>query len=324
MGMLVACGESGSSGTTPKAPTSKSSGAAQTTCEPVAGEQLVVLEDDKQLQTVDNVIPAVNAKVATPDFLSVLDQVSAVLTTEKLVNLNKKTDIDRMTPANVAKEFFDAEGIGGKLFTEKGTTRVVVGAANFSENQTLAHLYAEALNAAGFVASVKTVGNRELYEPALEKGELHVVPEYVGTLTEFLNKKQNGADAPPAASADLEATVAALEKLGEKANLDFGKPAEAADQNAFAVTKAFADKYGVRTLSDLASKCPGGLTLGGPPECPERPFCKPGLEEKYGLQFDSFKALDPGGPLSKTALRQGQVALALVFSSDAALAESAA
>lgn len=319
---LTGCGESGSSGTTPKAESSKSADAsAAAVCEPVPGEQLVALEDDKGLQTVDNVIPAVNAKIATPDFLSVLDKVSAVLTTEKLIGLNKKTDIERMTPANVAKEFFAAENIGGSLFTEAGTTKVVVGAANFSENETLAHLYAEALRAAGFQPTVKTVGNRELYEPALEKGELQVVPEYAGTLTEFLNKKQNGKDAPPAASGDLEATVTALTALGEKANLKFGKPSEAADQNAFAVTREFADKYSVTTLSDLAAKCPAGLTLGGPPECPQRPFCQPGLEEKYNLKFESFKALDPGGPLSKTALRKGDVVVALVFSSDAALAE---
>ena len=59
--------------------------------------------------------------------------------------------------------------------------------------------------------------------------------------------------------------------------------------------------------------------FGGPPECPERPFCQPGLEDTYGLTFESFSALDAGGPLSKTALKQGKVSLALIFSSDAAL-----
>ena len=167
---------------------------------------------------------------------------------------------------------------------------------------------------------MKNVGNRELYEPALEKGEIQVMPEYVGTLTEFINKAENGADAEPIASGDLDATVQALTGLGDKVGLKFGEPSGAADQNAFAVTTAFADKYGVTTLSDLGAKCGSGLVLGGPPECPERPFCQPGLEETYGLAFDSFTSLDAGGPLSKTALEQGKVSLALVFSSDAALA----
>ncbi|HSR26791.1 MAG TPA: glycine betaine ABC transporter substrate-binding protein, partial [Candidatus Eisenbacteria bacterium] len=276
-----------------------------------------VLADDKKLQTVDNVIPAINAKAYTPALATALDKVSAALTTDKLIALNRQTDLERKTSPNVAKQFVQSEGLATGL--SGGSGKIVIGAANFSENQTLANIYAETLNAAGFQASVKTVGNRELYEPALEKGELQVVPEYAGTLTEFLNKKQNGPNASAKASGDLNATVQALTALGTKAGLKFGKPAEAADQNAFAVTKAFADKYGVSTLSDVATKCPGGVTLGGPPECPQRPFCEPGLKDTYGINITSFQSLDAGGPLSKTALRVGKVGMALVFSSDAVL-----
>src|SRR4051812_29752480 len=96
---LSACGDSGSSGTS--ASTKKTSGsasAASAPCAPVAGDKLVVLKDDKQLQTVDNVIPAINAKAASAALTAALDKVSASLTTEKLVGLNKKTDIERATP----------------------------------------------------------------------------------------------------------------------------------------------------------------------------------------------------------------------------------
>ena len=88
------------------------------------------------------------------------------------------------------------------------------------------------------------------------------------------------------------------------------------------MTTAFADEHGVETLSDLAEECGSGLVLGGPPECPERPFCQPGLEDTYGLAIDSFSSLDAGGPLTKTALQQGKISVGLVFSSDAALASS--
>ena len=60
--------------------------------------------------------------------------------------------------------------------------------------------------------------------------------------------------------------------------------------------------------------------LGGPGECPERPACQPGLEETYGLEIAEFVSLDAGGPLTKTALQQGRVAVGLVLSSDAVLA----
>lgn len=316
---LSACGSSGQSGTK-AAPSKSASASGGQACEAKPGDSLVALEDDKQLQTVDNIIPAVNADAATQPLLDALNKVSAALTQDKLVALNKATDIDRTTSPNAAKDFVAAEGLADGL--SGGSGKIVVGAANFSENQTLANVYAQVLNAAGFDASVKTVGSREVYEPALEKGQLQVVPEYVGTLTEFINKAENGADASPIASPDLDATVQGLTGLGDKVGLKFGEPAAADDRNTFAVTTAFADEYGVKTLSDLAAKCSSGLTLGGPPECPDRPFCQPGLESKYGLSFDSFTSLDAGGPLSKTALKQGKVAIALVFSSDAALASS--
>jgi osmoprotectant transport system substrate-binding protein len=89
------------------------------------------------------------------------------------------------------------------------------------------------------------------------------------------------------------------------------------------VTKAFADKYGVSTLSDFASKCSGKATvLGGPPECPQRPFCEVGLQKTYGITFGSFKSLDAGGSQTKNALKTGTISIGLVFSSDAALAGS--
>jgi osmoprotectant transport system substrate-binding protein len=315
---LAGCGSSGQSGTK-ESPTTKSSAAAGgQACQAVPGDQLVALTDDKKLQTVDNIIPAVNAKAATKPLLDALNKVQATLTSADLIALNKSTDIDRKTSPNVAKDYVTSKSLATGV--SGGSGNITIGAANFSENQTLANIYKLVLDAAGFKASVKTVGNREVYEPALEKGQLQVVPEYAGTLTEFINKAQNGSSAQPLASGDLNATVQALTTLGDKVGLTFGQPAEAADQNTFAVTKGFADKYKVTTLSDLAAKCSSGLVLGGPPECPTRPFCQPGLEQKYGMKFDSFSSLDAGGPLSKTALKTGKVDIALVFSSDAALA----
>ncbi|MDT7572431.1 MAG: osmoprotectant transport system substrate-binding protein [Actinomycetota bacterium] len=281
-----------------------------------AGNELVVLADDQHLQTVDNVIPVVNAKVDSPQLEQALNAVSKVLTTENLLAMNKQADIERKSPANVAKAYVDekqlATGVSG------GSGKVVVGAANFNESQILANIYATVLKAAGFEATVKPVTNREVYEPALERGEITAFAEYAGTLTEFLNKKANGPNATALASGDLTATVSALRGLAEKKGLKVLEPAQAADQNAFAVTKTFAQDNDLHTLSDLKSY-KGKLVLGGPAECPKRPFCQPGLEEKYGLKFSGFQALDPGGPLTKAALKSGKVQLGLVFSTDSSL-----
>jgi osmoprotectant transport system substrate-binding protein len=305
--VLAGCGGSSStstgSGTLDKAKSS-------------AGNELVVLADDQHLQTVDNVVPVVNAKVDTPPLEQALNAVSKVLTTDDLLTMNKSADIDRKSPASVAKTYVDdkklATGVSG------GSGKVVVGGANFNESQILANIYAEVLKAAGFDASVKPVTNREVYEPALERGDIQVFPEYAGTLTEFLNKKENGPNATPLASTDITATVTALRGLAEKKGLKVLDPAQAADQNAFAVTKTFATDNNLRTLSDLKNY-KGKLVLGGPPECPTRPFCQLGLEKVYGLHFSSFISLDTGGPLTKAALKQGKIQIGLVFSSDSSL-----
>ncbi|WP_407342065.1 glycine betaine ABC transporter substrate-binding protein [Pengzhenrongella phosphoraccumulans] len=317
--LTAACGDAGSSGGATTAQSADST--AQATCAPVAGDKLVVLTDDLKLQTVDNLVPAINAAAIDGDstIVPLLDSLSATLDTATLVGLNKAVDVDRQTSTEVAAQYLKDKGLDTQD-SVGANKKIVVGSGNFSESATLAELYAGVLRAAGYDATTQTIGNRETYAPALESGELTIVPEYVGTFTEFLNKAANGADAPAAASPDLDATMAQLTTLGKAVGLTFGTPAAAQDQNAFAVTTAFADKYGVSTLSELAAAC-GGLQLGGPPECPERPFCQPGLEKTYGLDFAGFTSLDAGGPLTKAALTQGKIAVGLVFSSDAALAK---
>ncbi|WP_028047158.1 glycine betaine ABC transporter substrate-binding protein [Cellulomonas sp. URHE0023] len=315
--VLSACGDPGSGGGEAEPTSSGSAGLA--TCDPVAGDKLVVLTDDKGLQNADNIIPAVNkaAADANPAIIDALDTVSAALDTDKLIQLNKAVDVDRRTSSEVAAEFVETEKLAAADPAAGSGTSLTVGAANFSESSTLAEIYAAVLRTAGFDVTVQTVGNRETYLPALQDGTLAAVPEYAATLADFLNGKANGADAASVASADVDATVGALEPLAEAAGLAVGTPSAAQDQNAFAVTDAFADEHGVKTLSDLAATC-GGLVLAGPAECPERPFCQLGLEDTYGLEFGEFKSYDFG--LIGQAVLKGDAAIGLVLSSDGALA----
>ena len=202
----------------------------------------------------------------------------------------------------------------------KGSGSVTVGAFNFGESKILANIYADALKACGYSTTVKAVGNREVVEPALEKGDLDLVPEYAGTLTEFLNHKDNGANAAAMATSDLQATMQKLQTLLDKRQLEALKPAAAADQNAFAVSQKLADQAKLETLSDLATYSKTHpVVLGGPPECPQRPFCEPGLKQVYGIQIKNFKSLDAGGPLTKKAIQDGTVDVGLVFSSDGSI-----
>ena len=312
---LAGCGSAGSSGT--QAPPSSATGVG---CAPAAGDTLVVLTDDKKLQNTDNVVPAINKKASSPQLIAALDKVSAALDTTKLIALNKAVDIDRKSSKAAAQEFVTANNITAGLAKGPGG-KITVGAANFSENATLGEIYGLALTAAGYTVKVQQIGNRELYEPALEKGDIDVVPEYAATLATFLAGKINGKDGKDPSSSDLSLTMTNLKPLGDKVGLVFGAPSQAQDQNAFATTTAFADKYGVKNLSDLAAKCSGAATvLGGPSECPQRPKCQAGLVSTYHFQAGKFSSLDAGGPLTKTALKQGTISVGLVFSSDGALA----
>ena len=190
---------------------------------------------------------------------------------------------------------------------------VTIGALNFSESNILAAIYEGALEAEEFRVTVRpNLGSREIVAPALERGEIDLYPGYAATDLEFYN--QAAGEATP----DPQATVDKLRLRLTAKNLTALEPSPAIDTNAFAVTKATADKYKLTKLSDLAPVA-GELRLGGPPECPTRPFCAAGLQKTYGIVFKEFRPLDPGGPLTKTALENGEVDVALIFSSDGAI-----
>ncbi|MFF0508950.1 ABC transporter substrate-binding protein [Streptomyces griseus] len=198
---------------------------------------------------------------------------------------------------------------------------LVVGSASFTESKVLAELYAQILGDAGYSTSITTVKNRELYEPSLEKGEIDVVPEYAATIAEFLNAKVNGADeaqAKPVASGDAEATVSALKQLAEPLGLTVLPAGKAVDQNAFAVSKEFAEKNSLKTLSDLGkSKIKVKIAAGD--ECEVRPFCAPGLKKTYGIDVTGIDPKGVGTPQSKQAVRDGKVQLVLTTTTDAVL-----
>ncbi|MEV4681824.1 ABC transporter substrate-binding protein [Streptomyces kurssanovii] len=202
---------------------------------------------------------------------------------------------------------------------KKGT--LVVGAAAFTESKVLAELYAQLLGDAGYKTSVTTVKNRELYEPSLEKGEIDVVPEYAATLAEFLNAKVNGPKAPeekPVASGDVTATVQELTKLAEPLGLKVLPVGEAVDQNAFAVTKEFAEKNKLKTLSDLGrTKRPVKIAAGD--ECEVRPFCAPGLKKTYGIDVAGIDPKGVGTPQAKQAVKDGEDDMVLTYTTDGTL-----
>jgi osmoprotectant transport system substrate-binding protein len=196
-----------------------------------------------------------------------------------------------------------------------GDDAITVGSFDFAESRLLAEIYSQALEREGLpVVRALSLGPREFVAPALSRGLLELVPEYAGTAAEFLSA---GAAAP---LLDASATHAALEKALQGRSLQALAPAPAQNANTFVVTPAVAERFDLRTLSDVV-RVADQLTLGGPPECPQRPTCLQGLREVYGMDFERFIPLDAGGPISLQALLVGEVDVALLFTTDPAITE---
>ncbi|MGH8890042.1 MAG: ABC transporter substrate-binding protein [Acidothermaceae bacterium] len=195
---------------------------------------------------------------------------------------------------------------------------LVIGSADFSEQQVLANLYALLAQNAGYTTTIQTVTTREIYEPALEKGQIDIVPDYAATFTEYLNDKVNGANAPVVATSDKDTTLAALNKLAKPRGLTALEPSDAADENAFAVTKDFATKNNLKNLSDVgAAKLP--IKLAAPAECKSRPFCGGALTDKYGINITKYDPFDFDSVPGKKAVQNGNDDMVEVATDDGTL-----
>ena len=187
---------------------------------------------------------------------------------------------------------------------------ITVASFAFSESRVLAEIYAQVLESQGLsVRRAFELASREVVEPALEQGKVDLVPEYVGTALRFLEPRQQADDA-----------YAALSRAFAARGVTVLAPAPAENKNGIVVTAATARRLRLTKISDLAPVA-RNLVFGGPPECPERPLCLPGLRSTYGLSFKQFRALDAGGPATVAALEGGEVDVALLFTTDGHLTE---
>lgn len=171
---------------------------------------------------------------------------------------------------------------------------VTVGSADFYEAVIVAEIYAQALEAAGYsVERQLSIGARNTYLPAIERGDVNLLPEYIGSLTTELAQQAGQEESP--ASGDPEATYEALQGLLEETELTALEYAPAQDTNAFVVRRETAEDLGLETMSDLAEHA-ADLVWGLPPECDTNNLCRGALEE-YGIDYESLQ-IEPLAPCS--------------------------
>jgi osmoprotectant transport system substrate-binding protein len=197
-----------------------------------------------------------------------------------------------------------------------GDDTIVVGVSGaFPENQIVAEMYAQVLEQAGYTVERQLdLRSREVSQSALESGQIDVKPEYLSSLLLFVDPNAEPASDPGEA---VEKAQSVLGPMG----LEVLTPAPAEDTNQFVANAETAERFGLTTMSSLAPVA-DELTLGAPPECPQRPFCLAGLKNAYGILFDDFLPLDVGGPQTVAALQSNEVQIGLLFSTDPRIEEN--
>jgi osmoprotectant transport system substrate-binding protein len=197
-----------------------------------------------------------------------------------------------------------SDGSGSNLLSA-GSTGVVVGSANFPEDELLAEIYAQALQQAGVRVTTRlNIGPREVYYPQVKSGAISIIPEYNGALlTTSVDPSSTAvttAQVDAALAADLPSTMEVL------------SPSSATDSDSVTVTQATAAKYHLTTIADLAPYAKD-MVFGGPPEFKIRKDGIRGLKNNYHLTFKSFDSLDESGPTTLADLTSGKVQAADVF-----------
>jgi osmoprotectant transport system substrate-binding protein len=189
--------------------------------------------------------------------------------------------------------------------SSSSSSSVVVGSANFPEDELLAEIYTLALQAKGIKVTEKfNIGAREVYYPEVVKGAVTIMPEYNGALL------ADEVDSSSTATSTAAVNAALTAKLPSSVEILNSAPAQ--DKDSVTVTEATAKQYHLTSISDL-SKYASQLVIGGPPEFKTRQEGLLGLESLYGLHFKSFEALDESGPITFAALQNNKVQVADVF-----------
>jgi osmoprotectant transport system substrate-binding protein len=187
-------------------------------------------------------------------------------------------------------------------------TSVVVGAADFSESQVLAEIYAQALSAKGITASTRpNIGSREVYLKAVEDGSVDLVPEYTGSLLSYLDKAATAKGSDEVYAALGKALPAGMTVLAKSA---------AEDKNSIVVTKETAAAWSLKEIGDLVAH-QGDLVIAAPPEFQNREQGLMGLKAQYALIPKDFRPLK--GKAIVDALLGGQAKAANIFSTDPAI-----
>lgn len=197
-----------------------------------------------------------------------------------------------------------------------GHPPIELGDKNYTEQEILGQLYAQALEAEGYTVTVnQNIGPAPVTLQALENGSLMAYPEYLSTFDSQIAGYRTGFKSVS------DAYEAGLQWAASHGLVLMEPTKRLSDTHGIAVTDAYAAANHLRVISDL-QRVSGSLAIGGPPQFQADP---PGLEQvsaTYGVVPTAFKAVAIGDQANGdqyAALNAGTIQAAEVNTTDGQL-----
>jgi len=194
---------------------------------------------------------------------------------------------------------------------------LVIGGKNFTEQLILSSMTQQYLQAKGYKVSLKNGLGGTIMRQALENKQLDIVWDYTGTALTVYNKVKG--------KFDQKESYQRVKKMDEKKELIWLNPSKLNNTFALAMPREFAKREELKSIGDLAKKinqlhqknASKRYLFGADFEFVARPddgLAPMQLQYGFNLEHRELKQMDPG--LVFTALRNNQLSVGLIYSSD--------
>ncbi|MBD3896281.1 glycine betaine ABC transporter substrate-binding protein [Halomonas sp. ML-15] len=194
--------------------------------------------------------------------------------------------------------------------TTASAADLVVGGKSFTEQQIIAHMTSQYLEALGYDIDSRVGMGSAVLRQAQENGQVDLYWEYTGTSLITYNDISERLDP--------EETYARVKELDAEIGLVWLEPSAANNTYGLAMREDDAEERGIVTISDLAAAINDGdeLTLASNVEFYARDDGLRPLQEAYEFEFGrpNVSRMDTG--LTYPALRDGEVDVSVVFATD--------
>lgn len=197
--------------------------------------------------------------------------------------------------------------------TSKARTTIRVGSKDFTESLVVSEIYSLALEDNGYKVDRVSNISSSLIHKSLVNDEIDLYPEYTGTalLTILGDDMETDPD-------KVYQTV--KKEYEEKYNLTWLNYSEANDSSGLAMRKETADKYNIKTISDL-QKNASNIRMASQGEYEEREDGLPALEKVYGeFNWKSSKVYD--NSLKYQILENDEADVTPAYTTEGRLAET--